>query len=275
MTNYLALIGWSPGEDQELLPIDELATRFRLEDVGHSAGVFDVEKLEWVNRHYLKAAAPDRLARLAVPYLKGAGWVSDPSPEDMRYLETVVSVAAQSVDRLEQIPARLAFLFDYSAARALERPSIAQEAREAAPVIEAMVRELEASPPLLDRDAFRALAKKVQQASGAKGKALFHPIRIALTGEADGVRVRKTLAFRADTYAIETVISVENVGSAPRTVPGGLRRQPSVRPGATARTGTPWLRRRPSVRPRPVRGDHPPRRGRRAPGRGRPRRGSG
>ncbi|HVG56768.1 MAG TPA: glutamate--tRNA ligase [Vicinamibacterales bacterium] len=189
LTNYLALIGWSPGEDQELLPVDELAARFRLEDVGHSAGVFDVEKLAWVNRHYLKAAAPDRLARLAVPYLKGAGWVSDPSSGDMSYLETVVSVAAQSVDRLEQIPARLAFLFDYSAARALERPSIAQEARDAASVIEATARELEASPPLLDRDTFRALAKKVQLASGAKGKALFHPIRIALTGEADGIEL--------------------------------------------------------------------------------------
>src|SRR5262245_31845465 len=43
LTNYLALIGWSPGENQELLPIEELAKRFRLEDVGHSAGVFDID----------------------------------------------------------------------------------------------------------------------------------------------------------------------------------------------------------------------------------------
>ena len=73
LTNYLALIGWSPGEGEELLPLQELAARFRLEDVGHSAGVFDIEKLAWVNRHYLKAAAPDRLARLAVPYCSRRG----------------------------------------------------------------------------------------------------------------------------------------------------------------------------------------------------------
>ena len=84
LTNYLALIGWSPGADEEVLPIDELAARFRLEDVGHSAGVFDVEKLAWVNRHYLKAAAPDRLARLALPYLRQAGWVSEPLPATWR-----------------------------------------------------------------------------------------------------------------------------------------------------------------------------------------------
>ena len=189
LTNYLALIGWSPGADEELLPMDELAARFRLEEVGHSAGVFDVEKLSWVNRHYLKLAAPDRLATLAVPYLHGAGWVSEPSQAEMRYLQGVVPVAAASVDRLDQIPARLAFLFDYSAARALDQPAIAQEARDAAPVIEALARELETSAPLLDREAFRALAKRVQQASGAKGRALFHPVRLALTGEAEGIEL--------------------------------------------------------------------------------------
>ena len=189
LTNYLALIGWSPGADEEVLPIDELATRFRLEDVGHSAGVFDVEKLAWVNRHYLKAADPARLARLAVPYLQQAGWVSEPSASDQAYLESVVPIAAASVDRLEQIPARLSFLFDFSAARALENTSIRQEALESLVVIEELAKELDTSPPLTDRETFRAMAKRVQQSSGAKGKGLFHPIRLALTGEAEGIEL--------------------------------------------------------------------------------------
>ena len=70
LVNYLALIGWSPGDGDELLPIDELARRFSLERVGHSAGVFDEEKLAWVNRHYLKIADPARIAELSVPYLQ-------------------------------------------------------------------------------------------------------------------------------------------------------------------------------------------------------------
>jgi glutamyl-tRNA synthetase/nondiscriminating glutamyl-tRNA synthetase len=189
LTNYLALIGWSPGADEEVLPISELATRFRIEDVGHSAGVFDVEKLAWVNRHYLKAAAPARLAQLAIPYLRQAGWVSELMDGDLTYLESVIPIAAASVDRLEQIPARLSFLFDYSADRSLQNGSIAQEAHESAAVIESLARELETSAPLLDRDAFRAMAKRVQQSSGAKGKALFHPIRLALTGEAEGIEL--------------------------------------------------------------------------------------
>src|SRR5438034_4957632 len=79
LVNYLALIGWSPRgaargraaeDDAEVLPVDELARRFSLEDVGHSAGVFDEDKLAWVNRHYLKMEDPDRLAELAVPYFQ-------------------------------------------------------------------------------------------------------------------------------------------------------------------------------------------------------------
>jgi nondiscriminating glutamyl-tRNA synthetase len=218
LTNYLALIGWSPGADEELLPIAELAKRFRLEDVGHSAGIFDVEKLAWVNRHYLKAAAPDRLARLAMPYLQNAGWLGEPSPADVSYLESVVPVAAASVDRLEQMPARLAVLFDYSAARALENPAVVQEAKEAAGVIDALARELETSPPLLDREAFRALAKRVQQASGAKGKALFHPIRLALTGEPEG---------------IELDIAVPAIERGARLAQSGLKRISPARERAT------------------------------------------
>ena len=65
----------------------ELAQRFRLEDVGHSAGVFDIDKLAWVNRHYLKAAAPERLARLSLPYLRQHEWVAEPSASDIAFLE--------------------------------------------------------------------------------------------------------------------------------------------------------------------------------------------
>src|SRR5258706_1603771 len=79
LANYLALLGWSPGENEELLPLDELARRFRIEDVGKSAGVFDPEKLAWINRHYLKLAAPERLPELASPVLAQHGGISQGS----------------------------------------------------------------------------------------------------------------------------------------------------------------------------------------------------
>ena len=120
LVNYLALIGWSPGGGDELLPIDELARRFSLEDVGHSAGVFDEEKLAWVNRHYLKIADPARLAELSLPYLQGGGRRDDARrARPRRFWRRRWRWRSASVDRLNQVPARLALLFDYDAATAL------------------------------------------------------------------------------------------------------------------------------------------------------------
>ena len=189
LANYLALLGWSPGEGDELLALDELARRFRIEDVGKSAGVFDPDKLAWANRHYLKTASPDRLAALALPFLTQAGWVVAQTTTGRAFVAQAVVVAAASVDRLDEVPARLRFLFDYSAARALDQPGICEEATAARDVIAAFGEVLAISGRLADRDAFRAVAQRVRERTGAKGRALFHPIRLALTGEAEGVEL--------------------------------------------------------------------------------------
>ncbi|MDA1186063.1 MAG: glutamate--tRNA ligase [Acidobacteria bacterium] len=189
LTNYLALIGWSPGEGHELLPLDELARRFQLEDVGHSAGVFDVEKLAWVNRHYLKLAEPERLVQLSIPFLRAKGWVLDPDVAALDFLASVVPLATASVDRLDQVPARLSFLFDYSATRALQVPATLAEAEAASVVIAALADVLAGSRPLIDRDAFRAAVAQVRERTGLKGKSLLHPIRLALTGEGEGLEL--------------------------------------------------------------------------------------
>ena len=207
LTNYLALLGWSPGEGEELLPPDELAKRFRLEDVGKSAGVFDLEKLAWVNRHYLKAASPVRLAALSVAHLKTAGWLLEPTPQDLAFLAQVVPPIAASVDRLEQVPARLKFLFDYSAERTLSVPGALEEAQSARAIVTALAEELASAPPMLDREAFRAMASRVKDRTGHKGKALFHPLRLVLTGEPEGLELDVAVP------AIEHGARLEQAGS--------------------------------------------------------------
>jgi nondiscriminating glutamyl-tRNA synthetase len=187
LVNYLALLGWSPGGGDEVLPAPELARRFALEDVGHSAAVFDVEKLAWVNRHYLRAADPSRLAALALPHLQAAGFVRRDTAEARAYLADVVPLASGSVDRIEQVAPRLGFLFEFDPARACADPEVQAVLNEAGAreVITALAAEL-AAAPRLDREGFRAAAGRVKVATGRKGKHLFHPIRVALTGEAGG-----------------------------------------------------------------------------------------
>ena len=191
LVNYLALIGWSPRgsdpEESELVPLDELARRFSLDAVNLSAGVFDEDKLAWVNRHYLKNAAPSRLAALALPYFAQAGIRMSPSGAGVDFLAEVVPIASASVDRLDQVPSRLGFLFGYDAGQAVRDDAIRQEASEAGAraVIEALAQELTAAPRL-DRERFRAVAASVRAKTGRKGRALFHPIRLALTGRMEG-----------------------------------------------------------------------------------------
>ena len=124
LVNYLALLGWSPrgGDGNELMPAHELARRFSLDRVGHSAAVFDEEKLAWVNRHYLKTADPIRLAELSVPFFSKAGYDMAPDEPAIEFLASIMSMATASVDRLKEVPARLAFLFSFSAERAPRVP---------------------------------------------------------------------------------------------------------------------------------------------------------
>jgi glutamyl-tRNA synthetase len=187
LVNYLALIGWSPGGGEELVPVEELARRFSLGKVGLSAGVFDEEKLAWVNRHYLKMAGSDRLAALSVRFFRSAGVEMTPTPPGLAFLAAVLPIASESVDRLDQVPPRLGFLFDYDPRNALGLPGVQEEMASGAAraVARALADEL-AQAPRLDRERFRAVANQVKARTGQKGKALFHPIRVVLTGHAAG-----------------------------------------------------------------------------------------
>jgi glutamyl-tRNA synthetase len=182
LVNYLALIGWSPGEGQEVLPLDELARRFELSHVAHSAGVFDEDKLAWVNRHYLSTAEPDRLVDESLRYLREAGVVeSELSDAGRAWLKDVIPAVAKSIDRLTTIPSRLTTIFSPSYDRA---PALLIEGERA--VIQALADELAHSPRLVDREAFRALADRMKQRTSRKGRAVFNPIRIAITGASVG-----------------------------------------------------------------------------------------
>jgi nondiscriminating glutamyl-tRNA synthetase len=189
LVNYLALIGWSPGDGEEVLPPGELARRFELSKVAHSAGVFDEDKLAWVNRHYLKTADGSRLVELSLPFLRDAGMISGALSAGGRgWLEFALPPLAGSLDRLSQVAERLRTIFFYDAAAALARDAIRQELGEPAAraVVAALADDLRDAPRLVDRDTFRAAAARVRERTGLKGKALFHPIRVVLTGEQEG-----------------------------------------------------------------------------------------
>jgi len=177
LVNYLALLGWSPGEGQELVAMADMARRFDLTRVSHSAAVFDVEKLAWVNRHYMKEADPDRIAALTLPWFVAAGMVGDGGAEALRAVQSVWPMAIGAVDRLEEVPARVAFVFGWDPVEA--RRLVAAEP-DGTRVVAAFADAV--GDQVLTRESFRAAATRAREVTGVKGRALFHPIRVALTG---------------------------------------------------------------------------------------------
>lgn len=182
LVNYLALLGWSPGEGEEVVPIEAMARRFDLSKVTHSAAVFDVAKLAWMNRQYMKDAAPARLVREALPYFARAGYVTHGTDGSLGYLESLLPMAVGSVDRLEEIPSRVAFLFEWRAGRAADLV----RAEADGPRAVAAFNDAIARSGGLDRESFRAAAGQAREQTGLKGRALFHPIRVALTAVESG-----------------------------------------------------------------------------------------
>ncbi len=187
LVNYLALIGWHPGGDAEILPLAELARQFSLEHVGKSAGVFDVEKLSWMNRHYIKEADAARLADLSLPFVQAAGFVREPTDAARAYVVSLMDMIRGAVDTIADVPARLGFIFAFDPAAALAQEDLRHvvEAASALTVIQALDEELR-SAPRLTRETFKATVNRVKDKTGQKGKALFHPIRAALTGQSGG-----------------------------------------------------------------------------------------
>ncbi|TAK15486.1 MAG: glutamate--tRNA ligase [Acidobacteria bacterium] len=180
LVNYLTLLGWSPGEGQEILPAAEMARRFELANVSHSAAVFDTGKLAWMNRHYIKEADADRISAMALPSFLKRGFVAHETDLARQYIESLLPLAIGSVDLPSEIADRVAFVFDWRLDRAVALLSAEAEA-DGPRVIAALAEELWPLGPLT-KETFRAAAGRVKDKTGLKGRALFHPIRVALTG---------------------------------------------------------------------------------------------
>ena len=205
LVNYLALLGWSPGDDRELFSLEELGRAFSLERLGRAGAVFDHRKLEWFNGQYIRMLSPPHLAAAMAPYLQAAG-IEVPDPERAAALAALLR---ERLTMLDEAPQRAAFL---GADRKLEvaellpkRLTAAQGAavlRAAAPVLEAVQRETDAHHDQSAEDQLRELAATL----GVKFGDLMMTIRLAATGSRvspplfgslrllGGLRVRRRVA---------------------------------------------------------------------------------
>lgn len=185
MRNYLALLGWSHPEGREIIPLDELVERFRLEDVNHSPAFFDVQKLRHVNAEYLRAMPVDVFVESAGPWLEPprAPWRAEDFDRDA--FAKVAPLVQERVSVLGEVPRMVDFLF-------LPEPVLDDKSwRDATkdPVVATTVLRGTA-------DAFRTVAwtgdelkaatLAVGESAGLKLNKAQAPIRVAVTGRSVG-----------------------------------------------------------------------------------------
>ena len=199
LVNYLALLGWGPeGGTRETFTPQELIAEFKLERVTPSPAVFDFGKLDWLNRHYLKQRPIAEVAWLAWPYFERAGYLGGrekASSELREWFEQLIAVLLPGVDRLDQLPAKAAFFFSLDSAKTKADPEnaaiLASELGQR--VIGAFAARVMAEPGPITPERFKELMNEVKQETGAKGKDLFHPVRILLTGSHSGPEFDKII----------------------------------------------------------------------------------
>jgi len=109
LVNFVAFLGWNPGDDREIFSLADLEKEFDFDKVAKSAAVFNREKLAWYNKQYIKDMTDLEFARLALPYLKNAGLVDD--TVDMELLGNVVALEKERMEVFTELPESLGYLF--------------------------------------------------------------------------------------------------------------------------------------------------------------------
>lgn len=188
LINYLALVGWSPESNEEILSLDEMVKQFSFDRVSKSGGVFDVDKLDWVNAQYIRKMEVSELAKLVKPYLVKAGFIKEDICE--KRLELITKTFQESISRLPEIVEQSRFLFEDVA---VEPDALKMRNVEHIEILKEKMKEELSQIEEMDEETAKGFMKKVQKASGFKGKDLYMPVRALLTGQVHGPELSNIL----------------------------------------------------------------------------------
>ena len=198
LVNYLALLGWSPPEGEEVMSLEELTSNFDLTRVSASPAAFDEDKLDWVNAHHIREEPLADVAALAMRFAEERG-LFEP---DFDRFEHMVDLAREGLAKLCDLPDAISFFFDDhlefedDAGEWLSRDDTKQ-------LMASLVSRLEGGDDEMDADLFKAALKAAGKDAGVKGKELFMPVRSALTGRTHGPALGEVAAVLGRGRVIE------------------------------------------------------------------------
>lgn len=178
--NFLALLGFAPGNDREILPKEEMAAAFSLDKISAKGAVFDPKKLEWMNGQFMQGKKPRELAVEMIPLWSEKGWINaDADPNDP-YLARIVQLLQARAKRLTDLADSSSYFFvdpqQYEAKAAKK-----YFAPESAAMLEEMTSALRVLEPW-DAGAIEKLYHQTSEQKGLGMGDLVHPSRLAVSG---------------------------------------------------------------------------------------------
>ena len=209
MVNFLALLGWSPGNNQEFFTQDALTAAFSLEGISSSNAVFDAAKLDWFNSQHINHMAADEIARRIAPMLQAAGlWKDEYLSAGRGWMGEVIEVLKPRARKLADFIERGRFFF--SDAIAYDPAAVSKHL--AAPDLLAHVQALRlvlTTVEPFDAATVEAALRKVADARGLKAAPLIHATRVALTGQAVGPGLFDVVAILGRARAVARLEALE------------------------------------------------------------------
>lgn len=208
--NYLALLGWSPGGNKsEVLTRKELMQFFNLKKVSKSAAVFDYQKLKWLNREHIRTMEDTQLGTMMVPFLDQAGFKFNQDRETINW----IGKAAKVLSNYNYLLTEIANDFRQFTAWECSDEIVAQlNASETSKKVISMLYDgLSGLSSPIDFAQVSVITKQIQTGEGIKGKELYHPLRLALTGKESGIELKDFIPLIEAGSQLEFTPDVQNM----------------------------------------------------------------
>ncbi|WP_018663984.1 glutamate--tRNA ligase [Heyndrickxia acidiproducens] len=190
--NFIAMLGWSPKGEEEIFSREELIQIFDPSRLSKSPALFDRHKLEWMNNQYMKKLDLDKVVELSLPHLVKAGFVPEKrTPEEDKWVRKLVSLYQEQMSYGAEIVELSKLFFTEKVEYDEEAKAILGE-EQVPEVLAAFLQELD-KLEVFEAPEIKKAIKAVQKATGHKGKKLFMPIRVAVSGSSHGPELQSLI----------------------------------------------------------------------------------
>jgi nondiscriminating glutamyl-tRNA synthetase len=211
--NFIALLGWSPEGEEEMFSQEELIRIFDTNRLSKSPAVFDTDKLKWMNNQYIKKADLDRVAEISLPHLIKAGYISEnPSPEEEKWTQKLIALYQEQLSYGAEIVELTSLFFKEDLVRDEEARQVLAE--EQVPIVLQAFLDQVNEADEFSAEVITAILKQVQKETGFKGKQLFMPVRVAVSGQTHGRDLGITIELLGKQKVAQRLKSVIDNGSA-------------------------------------------------------------